>query len=204
MSKKRGMSLEEKRETIRQLYLDENSVFTLKEIEKMATKKGVVSQSVKDVNQSLVDDGMVLVDKIGIGNFYWLFASQQFNKLDQQLKGLQEKQDAAEKAIDENEKRLVALEGDREGGDERKELLQKLSQLEALAASQARQLADMAELDPDTLKAMLRDSETCVTATNRWTDAITETRSYLVSNLNVGESDLNKRYRIAEDLDYIE
>jgi hypothetical protein len=36
----------------------------------------IVSQSVKDVLQSLVDDDMVSTDKIGIQNFYWSFPSQ--------------------------------------------------------------------------------------------------------------------------------
>jgi hypothetical protein len=39
--------------------------FQLKELEKMGPKKGVISQSVKDVVQSLVDDDLVLKDKIG-------------------------------------------------------------------------------------------------------------------------------------------
>jgi len=32
--------------------------------------------SVKDVNQSLCDDGLVETEKIGAGNFYWSFVSQ--------------------------------------------------------------------------------------------------------------------------------
>lgn len=40
--------------------------FQLKELEKMGPKKGVISQSVKDVIQSLVDDDLVAKDKIGI------------------------------------------------------------------------------------------------------------------------------------------
>lgn len=39
--------------------------FQLKELEKMGPKKGVISQSVKDVLQSLVDDDLVMKDKIG-------------------------------------------------------------------------------------------------------------------------------------------
>lgn len=39
--------------------------FQLKELEKLGPKKGVISQSVKDVVQTLVDDDLVLKDKIG-------------------------------------------------------------------------------------------------------------------------------------------
>lgn len=48
--------------------------FQLKELEKMGPKKGVISQSVKDVIQSLVDDDLVLKDKIGssVRIFCWI------------------------------------------------------------------------------------------------------------------------------------
>lgn len=39
--------------------------FKLKDLEKLGPKKGVISQSVKDVVQSLVDDDLVFKDKIG-------------------------------------------------------------------------------------------------------------------------------------------
>ena len=37
----------------------------LKEVERLGPRKGVISQSVKDVLQSLVDDDLVCRDKIG-------------------------------------------------------------------------------------------------------------------------------------------
>lgn len=40
-------------------------VMQLKELEKLGPKKGVITQSVKDVVQSLVDDDLALKDKIG-------------------------------------------------------------------------------------------------------------------------------------------
>jgi hypothetical protein len=42
-------------------------------MEKAAAKRGVVFQAVKDVVQSLVDDSVVHVDKIGTSNIYWAF-----------------------------------------------------------------------------------------------------------------------------------
>ena len=40
-------------------------LFQLKELEKLGPRKGVITQSVKDVVQSLVDDDLVSKDKIG-------------------------------------------------------------------------------------------------------------------------------------------
>jgi len=47
---KKGLSLEEKRQKILEIYLEKKEVFNLKEIEKLGAKKGVVFQTIKDVN----------------------------------------------------------------------------------------------------------------------------------------------------------
>ena len=76
MSKKRGLSIEEKRERMLELFYDKKDFFLLKELEKIAFKeKGIVSQSVKDVVQSLVDDDMINSDKIGSSVYFWAFPS---------------------------------------------------------------------------------------------------------------------------------
>ena len=51
MSKKRkGLSLDEKRDKLLEVYYDKKEVLNLKEIEKWGAKKGVVLQTIKDVN----------------------------------------------------------------------------------------------------------------------------------------------------------
>lgn len=65
MSKRKGLSIEEKRQRLLQLFYERKEVFQLKELEKIAPKeKGIVAQSVKDVVQSLVDDDLIDTDKI--------------------------------------------------------------------------------------------------------------------------------------------
>lgn len=76
-------------------------MLNLKEIEKFGAKKGVgkylhdtykyaslslifklricvVLQTIKDVNQSLVDDNLVETDRIGAGAFFWALPSKGF------------------------------------------------------------------------------------------------------------------------------
>ena len=48
----------------------------LKEVEKYGSKKGVVLQTIKDINQSLVDDYLVETDKLGCGAFFWALPSK--------------------------------------------------------------------------------------------------------------------------------
>ena len=45
-------------------------VYSLKELEKLGAKKGVLSQSIPDIVKGLVDEGLVDMDKIGGGNLY--------------------------------------------------------------------------------------------------------------------------------------
>ena len=73
---KKGLSLEEKRKRILDIYYEKKEVFNLKEIEKIGAKRGVVFQAIKDVNQSLVDDNLVQFDKIGSGAFFWALPSE--------------------------------------------------------------------------------------------------------------------------------
>lgn len=49
-------------------------LFLQQELEKIAPKeKGIITQAVKDVVQSLVDDGLVDTEKIGTSIYYWAF-----------------------------------------------------------------------------------------------------------------------------------
>ena len=49
----------------------------MKELERQCQKeKGITSMSVKDILQSLVDDGIVDTDKIGTSIYFWAFKSK--------------------------------------------------------------------------------------------------------------------------------
>ncbi|RCN27795.1 hypothetical protein ANCCAN_26467, partial [Ancylostoma caninum] len=76
-ARKKGLSLEEKRAKMLELFYESKEFFQMKELEKIAPKKkGVISQSVKEVTQSLVDDGLVECEKIGTFVCYWAFPSK--------------------------------------------------------------------------------------------------------------------------------
>lgn len=48
----------------------------MKDLEKYLPKeKGIVSQTVKEILQSLVDDRLVNAEKIGTSKYYWSFPS---------------------------------------------------------------------------------------------------------------------------------
>jgi hypothetical protein len=47
MSKRKGLTVDEKRERMLEIFHDSADVFVLKDIEKIAVKKGIISQTVK-------------------------------------------------------------------------------------------------------------------------------------------------------------
>lgn len=74
MSKRKGVSLDEKRIRMLQIFYERKEFFTLKELEKIAPKeKNIVVQAVKDVLQALVDDDLVRSEKIGTSTYFWRF-----------------------------------------------------------------------------------------------------------------------------------
>ena len=74
---KKGLSLEDKRKRMMEIFYESKDVYLMKDIEKIAPKaKGITSMSVKDVLTSLVDDGLVDTDKSGTSVYFWAFPSK--------------------------------------------------------------------------------------------------------------------------------
>jgi hypothetical protein len=59
------LSAEDKRQAMLGIFRETKEVFNLKELEKLGTKEGVVTQTIKDVVQGLRDDSLIDSDKIG-------------------------------------------------------------------------------------------------------------------------------------------
>ncbi|XP_043919428.1 meiotic nuclear division protein 1 homolog [Protopterus annectens] len=139
MSKKKGLSVEEKRTRMMELFFEKKDVYQLKDLEKIAPKeKGITSMSVKDVLQSLVDDALVDSDRIGTSNYFWAFPSKaiharkrKLEMLESQLsEGIQKK-----KILQQNiEKAKVGRQDTEDRADLLKELLALRQQRDQLKA----------------------------------------------------------------------
>ena len=89
MAKGKGLSFEEKRRRMLDIFNNDPSFFHLKDIEKLGIKKGIIYQSIKDVLDSLVNDNLVESEKIGSSNFFWALPSKIYqakkNKLEKNI-----------------------------------------------------------------------------------------------------------------------
>uniref|UniRef100_A0A804ML23 Meiotic nuclear division protein 1 homolog n=1 Tax=Zea mays TaxID=4577 RepID=A0A804ML23_MAIZE len=154
MSKKRGLSLEEKREQMLQIFYESQEFFLLKELEKMGPKKGVISQSVKDVVQSLVDDDLVLKDKIGTSVYFWSLPSCAGNQLRNTYNKLESDLSNSRKRYMDLVEHRDNLKRGREDSEEREAALEELKTVELHHKKLKEELAAYADSDPAAVEAM--------------------------------------------------
>lgn len=205
MSKKKGVSAEEKRIRMLDIFYEKKDVFQLKELEKIAPKeKGIVSQSVKDVVQSLVDDGLVDTEKIGTMVYFWAFPSKAANNRKRRVSELNNKVNEARKKMKTLEEQIVEAQAGREDSEERKEILKELAENKVILKDLKSQIEKYKDCDPEVLEQVKKQIVAFKEAANRWTDNIFAIKSWCKNKFFIEESVLNKQFEIPEDLDYIE
>ena len=79
--KKKGTSAEEKRRMLQAKVMESASFFNAKELEKMAATVGISGMSFKSELQTMLDEDMLVVDKVGAGNYYWKLPGDAANAL---------------------------------------------------------------------------------------------------------------------------
>ncbi|XP_057250919.1 meiotic nuclear division protein 1 homolog isoform X3 [Beta vulgaris subsp. vulgaris] len=173
----------------------------------MGPKKGVISQSVKDVVQSLVDDDLVLKDKIGSSIYFWSLPSTAGNQLRNVSRKLESDLHASKKRYAELVEQCNALKKGREESDDREEALSELKSVELNHKELKNELAQYADNDPATFETMKKGIEVAYSAANRWTDNIFTLRQWCANNFPQAKEQLEHLYQeagITDDFDYLE
>jgi DNA-binding transcriptional regulator GbsR (MarR family) len=205
MSKKRGLSYEEKRTKLLEMLHESKDVYTLKELENAAKKeKGIVSQSVKEVAAALVDDGDVMLDKIGTSNYYWSFPSQTLISKTNIIDKLNAEIDEAKRKRDELAEEEAKLLIGREETEEREAKLKELEELRSRNEELKTELQKYSEFDPDVVADMVADAQEARDAANRWTDNIFTVRKWCTEQFSVEEDTFNQNFGVPSELDYVE
>ena len=202
MSKRKGLSADDKRRVILKIYHDKKEPFNLKEMETAASKAGVVQQTVKDMNQSLVDDFMVFSDKIGSANFFWSFPSKALQdrknlneQLGDQLKRSQDSAVELQRRLEE-ERESRNVEGRAEKMEKLTALMNREQELRAiLEAGKAN--------DPAELNRVTKLAEDNMNHANRWTDNIWAVKSFLIKKKGQSGKEADKFLRLPSDFDYV-
>ncbi|TFK20963.1 meiotic nuclear division protein 1 [Coprinopsis marcescibilis] len=200
----KGVSAEEKRVRLLEIFHESKDFYQLKELEKLGPKlKGIVSQSVKEVLQGLVDDGLVQADKIGSSNFFWSFPSQQGSAMQAKLQRAKETNETLKTQKQELQTTITAERSERPVSEERTELLAKLTSLKKQHLVLQEELAAYGNSDPVKVEQTKRAVFLAKEAAMRWTDNYCVVLSHFTRETGVDPDDVRKYLEIGEDYEDI-
>ncbi|KAL4034690.1 hypothetical protein IC575_003355 [Cucumis melo] len=179
----------------------------LKELEKLGPRKGVISQSVKDVVQSLVDDDLVSKEKIGTSVYFWSLPSCAGNQLRNVYRKLESDLQNSKNRLEELTEQCKQLKKGREESEEREEALAELKAIELKHKELKDEVLQYADNDPAAFEAMKNAIDDAHAAANRWTDNIFTLRQWCSNNFPQAKEQLENLYKevgMTEDFDYLE
>lgn len=203
MSKKR-VSIDEKKSRILEIFYDTQEFYNLKDIENIASKeKGVVLQTVKDVLQALVDDGLVKTEKVGSANYFWAFPGEKITTLKQKCAELVNSNIGLKLELEKIQFEIKTNQVGKEDTEERKKILEELETLQEKESKIKELMVQFNDNDPEVIAKISKRAEEYKAAANVWTDNIYAIQSWCKNKFDISEETLNKQFRIPEDLDYV-
>ncbi|XP_054340812.1 meiotic nuclear division protein 1 homolog isoform X4 [Pongo pygmaeus] len=218
MSKKKGLSAEEKRTRMMEIFFETKDVFQLKDLEKIAPKeKGITAMSVKEVLQSLVDDGMVDCERIGTSNYYWAFPSKALHARKHKLEVLESQVTflhphmKCKMELSEGSQKHASLQKSIEKAkigrcetEERTRLAKELSSLRDQREQLKAEVEKYKDCDPQVMEEIRQANKVAKEAANRWTDNIFAIKSWAKRKFGFEGNKIDKTFGIPEDFDYID
>lgn len=205
MSKRRGVSLDEKRARMLQIFYEKKEFFTLKELEKIAPKeKNIVMQSVKDVVEALVDDGLIRSERIGTSIYFWRFPGENITATERLIADTGKKLVQAEFKLQKLKDEIKQEKRVKDDTEERLKLLQEVEELKKEERKLKEQIVKFSGVDPEVIAQMSQKAMEYKDVANVWTDNIFAIQSWCKDKFGIAKEDLNKQFHIPEDLDYKE
>ncbi|CAH0520945.1 unnamed protein product [Peronospora belbahrii] len=201
---RKGVSLQEKRERILRIYHESKEVFNLKEVEKLGSKAGVVLQTIKDVNQALVDDTLVDCDKIGSANYFWSFPSTLSQSRKRKLSELEQRRQAIEEKLIKVKQSINEQKALRPESEERVLKLHRLEEQNAKVQALRIKVQHLADNDPAILNELESKLRVAKEGCDRWTDNVYTLKSWVVKKRGVEGREVDKWLGIKDDFDYVE
>jgi hypothetical protein len=160
-------------------------VHTLKELEKVLPSVASINgMQVKDYIQALSDEGQLRVEKIGSGNWYWSFLSEEKRARDTLLITLRNEKAKLEKSIAEVTEQVELANAGRDPEDiERVDLITKYETSRDELKKLKLELEGYKDGDPEEVVRKEKEVEMLKEKANRWTDNIYVLEEYLKQRL---------------------
>ncbi|KAH9946967.1 meiotic nuclear division protein 1, partial [Amylocystis lapponica] len=200
----RGLSAEEKRVKLLEIFHETKDFYQLKELEKLGPKmKGIVSQSVKEVLQGLVDDGLVQADKIGSSNFFWSFPSQRGAMMQGRLAVAKESQAAHQTQLADIRTAIETEKAARPDSDDRTASLAKLVVVKKEIEELETELSAYGACDPVKVEEKKRAITLAQEAAVRWTDNYVLLLSHFTRQHGVDPTEIKKYLGVDDEYEDI-
>jgi len=140
--------------------------------------KGVVQQTVKDMNQSLVDDFLVFSDKIGSANFFWSFPSKAYQDQNVRKETLSNTRAQIRQNIDTVSSQVDEARAERNHPD-RAKMLAEFANIRREEEQLDGQLEQLKVNDPDEIRRVEKLAQVNKASADRWTDNLWQIKSFL-------------------------
>ena len=162
---------------------------------------------VKEYLQALSDDGKIHVEKIGSGNWYWSFASEETALRTSELAKLRAEMEGATKAVGELEAKVAAARAERaeeEEEGEREMLVTKQEALSNEVNTLKKELAGYADADPGEVERKVKEVKAFKAKAERWTDNLMLIEGYMIKLMGGDTSTLDGLRRECYGKHYVE
>lgn len=169
----------------------------------------MVSQAIKEVLQSLVDDDLVHGEKIGTSNYFWSFPSETTVKATAELDRVRARAEGLEKERAKLEEEAETRRAEAAGADAAlaADLARELEELTAKEASLTSALTAHANADPERHAALTEATPVALSAANRWLDNVQCLKSWMRKRFQGNEAQVDDLFRengLKDDDDYLE
>ena len=162
---------------------------------------------VKDYLQALSDENKIHVDKIGSGNWYWSFPSEEKKAVEGLLQGVKAERDKLYRGLEELKIKITEAKKEREGddgGSDRKELTETVSEEKSQVEGLRRELEGYSDSDPSEVLRKMGEVGDFKTSAERWTNNIYVVEGY-IGELSGGDREaLEEMRRTFYGKEYVE
>ena len=160
---------------------------------------------VKDYLQALSDEGKIRVEKIGSGNWYWSFLSEEKKSRDSTLETLKDELVKVEGSLGELEEKVKEASEKRGEDDEgRGDLVNAKLELDGEVGSLKKELEGYKDSDPGEVESRRKEIKALQARAETWTDNIGILESYLLGLFHGNREGLEEMKREIYGEEYAE
>ena len=218
MSKKKGLSIEEKIVKVEEYFHQHQVPFTMKELMVVIPKaKGVIYQSVEECVELLVSENRVQCEKIGVSTFYWYFEVSSTDKAAAKCDSLKQKKATLSTQLLEKTRQCSqgwAYLGLSERFDpstvltslslkQLDEYRAQLLEINELIHSRKQSIESLADQDPHITERLAEIRNYAHGAVNRWTDNVFLLEEAVCKSISVSRCELRSAFGTPSNLQYL-